>query len=637
VSSSHDFSLRLPAASRRLAGAWFVLALSALGASALLAVVLVAARTPFLGLGGAFFRTALVLHVDMAVLVWFLAAASGAWVLARGTADAAGWGAFWLSAAAVVVLLLSPLLGGPPPVLSNYAPVLDSPVFLFALAVFFVGVLFTAGWSLATRWQPGRQPWVLASRWSALVIGAAALVFVWDRFVGPSARLVVPVTFDDQVWGAGHLLQFVHGVLMIGVWSILGERLFARTPKLATALPWLLAAAALPALGGVVISLFFHAGSGEHRWGFTELMRWSAWPAAAVCGLGLLGAASRMMRRGEALNGEERVLLLSVVLFLAGCLVGATIHGNATTAVPAHYHGTVGAVTLAYLLLARRVAQAFGLRLPENKWIGRLPLIYGLGIAVLVAGLAWSGMLGVPRKAPHAELAQAGGSYLVAMGLAGVGGFFALAAAAALVAAILTALWRARAATARISGRRDVRRRAILATLAGVLVGGILLGANESWFTSGAAKAQAHVAEKRRAEIDLRFQQGVIMLHAKQYDHALTAFHRVLELAPEMPEAYVNAGFALLGKKEFAAARDFFDEATNLRRDQINAYYGLAVALEGLGDMRGATAAMQTYVHRAPANDPFRRKAESALWEWEEASRARSPAAVSAGSGVPQR
>jgi Flp pilus assembly protein TadD len=129
------------------------------------------------------------------------------------------------------------------------------------------------------------------------------------------------------------------------------------------------------------------------------------------------------------------------------------------------------------------------------------------------------------------------------------------------------------------------------------------------------------VAEKKRAEIDLRFKQGVAMLHAREFDHALTSFHRVLELAPEMPEAYVNLGFALLGKGEFSAAADFFDEATTLRSDQINAYYGLAVALEGMGNTRGAAESMRAYLHRAPANDPYRQKAEAALWEWDEARR----------------
>jgi Tfp pilus assembly protein PilF len=624
-----EFDFPLPVPARRLAGAWFVLALLALGASALLAVVLVAARTPFLGLGGGFFRTALVLHVDMAVLVWFLAAAAGLWVLTRGKSDAAGWGAFCLSAVAVLLMLFSPLLGGPPPVLSNYAPVLDSTVFLGALAAFFVGVLLTAGWSLSAGWGRGAAPWRLASRWSVLVLGVATFVFVRDCFFAPITRAVVPITFDDQVWGAGHLLQFMHGVLMIGVWSVLGQRLLLRAPRLAIALPFLLAAAAAPTLIGGLLSLLHNVGSSEHRWGFTELMRWASWPAAAVCGLGFLLGAWRMVRAGDPLNAEERVLLLSVVLFLAGCLVGATIHGNATTSVPAHYHGTVGAVTLAYLLFARGLAAAFGLRLPVRTWIDRLPLLYGCGIGVLVIGLAWSGMLGVPRKAPHTELAQAGMSYLVAMGLAGVGGFVALAAAAILVVVILRALWRGLGERPAVTGKRDVRARALLATLAVVLLGGLLLGADESWLPRG-SRAKAHVAEKKRAEIDQRFQQGVVMLHAKQYDHALTSFHRVLELAPEMPEAYVNAGFALLGKGEFSAAADFFDEATGLRRDQINAYYGLAVALEGMGNMRGAIEAMRTYLHRAPANDPYRVKAEAALWEWQEAIQTALPASTPA-------
>lgn len=628
----------LPVAARRLAGAWFVLALSALGASALLAVVLVAARTPFLGLGGAFFRTALVLHVDMAVLVWFLAAAAGLWVLARGKSDWAGWGAFWLAAAAVLLMLFSPLLGGPPPVLSNYAPVLDSPLFLTALAAFFIGVSLTAGWSLSGGWrQEGRRaPWWLASRWSVLVLGVAVFVFMRDYFFAAGSRVVVPVTFDDQVWGTGHLLQFMHGVLMIGVWSVLGQRLLERSPRLATALPLLIAAAALPTLIGVLVSLGYDVGSFEHRRGFTELMRWASWPAAAVSGLGFLLAALRMKRAGGALIAEERVLLLSVVLFLAGCLVGATIHGNATTSVPAHYHGTVGAVTLAYLMFARRLGAGFGLSLPMNGWTTRLPVVYGVGIAVLVFGLAWSGMLGVPRKAPHVELAQSGASYLVAMGLAGVGGLFALGAAAIFVGVVLLAVWRSRAAVP-LAGKRDVRARALLATFAVVLVGGVLLGANESWLPGGASRAKAHVAEKKRAEIDRRFQQGVIMLHAKEYDHALTSFHRVLELAPEMPEAYVNVGFALLGKGEFSAAADFFDEATTLRRDQINAYYGLAVAMEGMGNLRGAVEAMRTYLHRAPPDDPYRVKAEAALWEWQEASRAAPPTAALAGKKSPKR
>jgi hypothetical protein len=42
------------------------------------------------------------------------------------------------------------------------------------------------------------------------------------------------------------------------------------------------------------------------------------------------------------------------------------------------------------------------------------------------------------------------------------------------------------------------------------------------------------------------------------------------------------------------------------------------VSLEGLCDIAGATGAMRTYIHLAPADDPFLVKARAALWEWEQ-------------------
>lgn len=124
------------------------------------------------------------------------------------------------------------------------------------------------------------------------------------------------------------------------------------------------------------------------------------------------------------------------------------------------------------------------------------------------------------------------------------------------------------------------------------------------------------VSAAKPDELRTRFEQGVMMLHMRQYEYALTAFHQVLALEPKLPEAHVNMGFALLGLKQWRGARDFFESAIELRRDQMNAYYGLAIALEEQGDMPGAMGAMQTYLHRAATDDPFRARAESALWEW---------------------
>lgn len=129
--------------------------------------------------------------------------------------------------------------------------------------------------------------------------------------------------------------------------------------------------------------------------------------------------------------------------------------------------------------------------------------------------------------------------------------------------------------------------------------------------------AALHAEQARKREIDERFAQAVLMLHAKRYDHAVTSLHRLLELAPEMPEAHVNMGFALLGAGNPTAARDFFESATALRPRQANAYYGLAMALEAVEDIPGATGAMRTFLHLSPPDEPHARKANAAIWEWE--------------------
>jgi len=179
---------------------------------------------------------------------------------------------------------------------------------------------------------------------------------------------------------------------------------------------------------------------------------------------------------------------------------------------------------------------------------------------------------------------------------------------------------------ARRARRRDLRPLAIVATLLGVVVAGMLLSmrdAPQRASTSAQVRIDAavdpglHARQRRNEEIDARFQQAVLMLHARQYAHAATALHRVLELAPEMPEAHVNLGFAMLGLERHAEARDFFSSAMALRPRQTNAYWGLAVALEELDDLEGALGAMRSFVHLSPPDAPFMRKAQAAIWEWE--------------------
>ncbi len=136
----------------------------------------------------------------------------------------------------------------------------------------------------------------------------------------------------------------------------------------------------------------------------------------------------------------------------------------------------------------------------------------------------------------------------------------------------------------------------------------------------GSAPAAAlHTDGPHEAEVQRRFAEAAVMLHARQYENAAAALHRVLALAPAMPEAHVNMGYAMLGLKRLQAARDFFEGATTLRPGQANAYYGLALAWEAEGDLAMATGAMRSYLHLARDEKPEHlRRARAALWEWEQ-------------------
>ncbi len=165
-----------------------------------------------------------------------------------------------------------------------------------------------------------------------------------------------------------------------------------------------------------------------------------------------------------------------------------------------------------------------------------------------------------------------------------------------------------------------------LATLLGVaaliaVLGGLisrLPGGGVATVTDGSGpSAPAAEGARREHVVDELFRQGTAMLHLNRYDLASVSLHRLLQLAPAMPEAHVNMGFAQFGLGRHTVAEDFFRIAIELRPGQRNAYYGLAIALEGQGKLAEAMGAMRTYLHLSPADDPHARKARSALWEWE--------------------
>lgn len=106
----------------------------------------------------------------------------------------------------------------------------------------------------------------------------------------------------------------------------------------------------------------------------------------------------------------------------------------------------------------------------------------------------------------------------------------------------------------------------------------------------------------------------------RRYEETIQGLHQAQPLLQKYPEAYVLLGRALEGRKDYAAARDFYQAAINRNPYLADAYWGFGTASEALGDLPSALGAMRSYLHTEPNKDPNRLRiaqARSAIWEWE--------------------
>lgn len=161
------------------------------------------------------------------------------------------------------------------------------------------------------------------------------------------------------------------------------------------------------------------------------------------------------------------------------------------------------------------------------------------------------------------------------------------------------------------SARRDRRWLGLALTAVVVLLGG-------AWFAWLEPTHPAEAPVQEAGELRRRFDAAVLLLHSRQFSDAQASLQRVIELAPQLPEAHANMGFALLGLKQAEPARGAFERAIALKADQANAYYGLALAHEAGGDLELALGAMRSYLHLARGeSEAHLRRARAAVWEWE--------------------
>lgn len=449
ISTVTDDAFELPLrGDKRLVRAWLFLALAALIIAGLLTVLVVAARAPlFHDLLPVvdLFRAVLVVHVDLTVLVWFCAFAGIFWTLsAPSRCRLCGWVAVLLAWCGALLMTAALFIGNPEPVMANYIPVLRSAPFMSGLLLFAVGfmvLVVSALASLLRMWDwSGRAGALRVALLTAALAGVAALaVFAWS-YVALSESLAPAAYYELLFWGGGHLMQFVYTPLMLVAWLWLASA-SAASPRLGAR------SASLVFVIGVMAVLatpLFVAGhspdSAEYRLFFTRQMQYGGGVVALVIGISVLAGLWRAEPTPGNARAERNALVTSMVVFAAGGIIGFLIHGS-NVIIPAHYHGSIVGVTLAFMGIAYHLLPKLGYRPVSQRLAAWQARIYCTGQLMHITGLAWSGGYGVQRKTAGTAQGLDSVERVIAMGVMGLGGLIAIIGGVLFLVVVIRAIW----------------------------------------------------------------------------------------------------------------------------------------------------------------------------------------------------
>ncbi|HPP97532.1 MAG TPA: cbb3-type cytochrome c oxidase subunit I, partial [Ottowia sp.] len=395
------------------------------------------ARTPGINAwlpSGDFFRVALVVHVDLSVLVWFVAIAGLLWSLnlrplrsprSRLLVRAP----LWLCGAGALGMALAAFFDPGEAVMANYIPMLDSAGFRAALWVFAAGALWLVLLAMA-RPVPigpavdGAGALRFGLHASAVAAGVALLAFGWSLAVVPTT-LPAKAYYEILYWGGGHALQFTWTLLMLVAWLVLVQSCGGRVP-LSPRIVLLLFLIALASVFVTPLAYLMHdVSSVEHREMHTWGMRFGGGVAIAPLVLAVLLALAPMRGLAPVKRPLRAAVLASMLLFVAGGVIGLTIQGS-NVKIPAHYHGCIVGVTLALMGLVYRLLPELGYAAPRGRLAVVQPWLYGIGQLLHIIGLMWSGGYGVQRKVAGAEQVLRSSGEIAGMGLMGLGGLLAI-------------------------------------------------------------------------------------------------------------------------------------------------------------------------------------------------------------------
>ena len=426
----------------------------------------------------------LVWFLSIACLMWSLLAADRPPVIPY--IEEAALISFGLGALAIAASAFDPKGAA---LMSNYVPTITSPVFFLGLSLLLCGVglmLVRALLPLPPGEGRGEGPALILSkspnplpegegmryaiRSAGIIALIAILAFFWS-FKQMPHDLSGEGYYEQLFWGGGHVLQFLHVQIVMVVWLLLTKAL---KPEFSVYKPHLyilfsiglVCSFCVPfaymhyaaddpmqkmfftylmiltnGIAPLLLSLYIIPGLWRIKpTGFGMLNRKFAYQAAIGFVIGgllsvfyvgfivffiLLPVWKREFWRVKSANALWSALFMSIFLFVYGGVLGSMIQGQ-NVVIPAHYHGSIVGVTLAFMGAAYMFLPQFGYKdVSGSRMAFWQPIVYGGGQLLHVSGLAWSGGYGVLRKTPGGMDGLSIG-VKAAMGVMGIGGLIAI-------------------------------------------------------------------------------------------------------------------------------------------------------------------------------------------------------------------
>lgn len=396
---------------------WVWLAVATLAISGIAPLILLAGRASHFAEKSFIknsFADALVIHVDLSAVAWFLAIALLFWAMftqlrpqripyLRGAALAS----FGLG---VLCIAIAPLLGGGFALFSNYIPVYTSPLFLLGLALLAAALICGALDVRLSHKQveditvsPAQAAQHYAVLGSSFIVLLALFHFWWAYTrVTPSGETGMDTRaaqdyYELVFWAGGHILQLAYTQLLLVAWLWLGSKAWL---EIRLSGKQLLLLFSLYPLVAILSPIGFLDGSVPYNLDFyTQQMRHGGGLAAGILGLYLAYKLVMLGKPAREYRAAWVILVTSMVVFLVGGVIGHMISG-VNTIIPAHYHGSIVGTTLAFMGVIYLLLPRLGYRdISMRKLVVAQPLLYGGGSILHAVGFAIAGGHGAERKA----------------------------------------------------------------------------------------------------------------------------------------------------------------------------------------------------------------------------------------------